>query len=452
MSIEDASTVRGKLYELGTVEIRWVGRWLNNNVKHFIDATLLAKDRHENVYRAIISSFDIDSIEKALDVYELHRQGKPPPEAQDPQRFTPPAEVLDYSRNITDMLGDTPEPVTETKPPEDDRARLVAQLLAGSGTDEKKVRAIVTEMMDKQRQAIAEVVQAKLDVKQHAIGTLQSLVSELVRGQSDLKTKLESFKATTLTIIFPDDKKMKELGVVHKLQSELIQFLAAGCSVFLTGPAGSGKSIAAEKAAQALDLPFYSISVCQQSTKTDLLGYIDATGTYRRTQYRDAYEHGGLYLIDEIDGGNANVLSVLNNSLSGSRCPFPDAMVPRHKNFRCVAAGNTWGTGRTVQYVGRNALDAATLNRFVFIDWSYDEALETRIADLPAWSQYVQKCRAEIKRRGINYLVTPRASIYGAQLLKAGIKMDRVLEAVLFPNLDPDIRRAMPPTPEIESI
>jgi hypothetical protein len=97
MSIEDASTVRGKLYELGTVEIRWVGRWLNNNVKHFIDATLLAKDRHENVYRAITSSFDIDSIEKALDIHALHQQGKsPPPEAQDPQRFTArSAEVLD---------------------------------------------------------------------------------------------------------------------------------------------------------------------------------------------------------------------------------------------------------------------------------------------------------------------------------------------------------------------
>jgi cobaltochelatase CobS len=176
---------------------------------------------------------------------------------------------------------------------------------------------------------------------------------------------------------------------------------------------------------------------------------MDAGGHYHGTQYREAFENGGLFLVDEIDAGNPNVLAVLNASLSNSWCAFPDKMVRRHPKFRCVAAGNTWGTGRTIQYVGRNPIDAATLNRFVYIQWDYDEALETKIAGMPEWSAFVQACRAEIKRRGVNFLISPRASIFGALLLKAGVPVQDVINDVVMPNLDPDIKTYMPPSPVI---
>ena len=236
---------------------------------------------------------------------------------------------------------------------------------------------------------------------------------------------------------------------MHRDTPKLISFLAAGVHVFMTGPAGSGKSTGAELAAKALELPFFAISVCQQSTKTDFLGYMDATGTYRPTQFREAYEHGGLFNIDEIDAGNPNVLAVLNQALSGHSCSFPDKMVPKHPTFKLVASGNTWGSGRTMQYVGRNALDAATLNRFAIIHWDYDETLERKLSGLPEWANYVQKVRAEIKKRGVNHLVTPRASIFGAQMLRAGVPLKEVLDSVLFTNMDPDLRNQMPVPPAL---
>jgi hypothetical protein len=55
--------------------------------------------------------------------------------------------------------------------------------------------------------------------------------------------------------------------------------------------------------------------------------------------------------------------------------------IKRHKTFRLVLAANTWGTGATRQYVGRNQLDASTLDRFclatIFV--TYDESLESSL-------------------------------------------------------------------------
>jgi len=70
-------------------------------------------------------------------------------------------------------------------------------------------------------------------------------------------------------------------------------------------------------------------------------------------------------------------------------------MVERHENFAFMAAGNTTGAGADMKFVGRNQLDGATLDRFVFVFWEYDEDFEVHVAgeDQREWTFYVQKCR-----------------------------------------------------------
>ena len=51
----------------------------------------------------------------------------------------------------------------------------------------------------------------------------------------------------------------------------------------------------------------------------------------------------------------------------------------KHKDFRLIAAANTWGTGPSALYVGRNQLDAAFLDRFAQIEVDYDRKLELSI-------------------------------------------------------------------------
>ena len=107
-----------------------------------------------------------------------------------------------------------------------------------------------------------------------------------------------------------------------------------------------------------------------------ITGYMDATGDYVRTAFRNAFEHGGVFLFDEVDNGNANALGVVNSALANGSMAFPDGMVKRHPDFLCVASANTYGRGADRQYVGRQALDAAFMDRFEVIHVDYDEALE----------------------------------------------------------------------------
>lgn len=79
-------------------------------------------------------------------------------------------------------------------------------------------------------------------------------------------------------------------------------------NIWLAGPAGSGKTYAAKTVAAALDLAFHFNGAL--SMPHELLGFIDAGGRYHRTPFREAYEHGGIYLFDEVDGSdNAALLA-----------------------------------------------------------------------------------------------------------------------------------------------
>jgi MoxR-like ATPase len=253
-------------------------------------------------------------------------------------------------------------------------------------------------------------------------------------------------KVLTIELKLPDLPETKTLDMVHKTTPALLIRVQCGLNVYLVGPAGSGKTTAAEKVAEALGLKFGFMSVGPQTTKSDVFGYMDAKGDYVATEFRRRYENGGVFLFDEIDAAHAGVLTQVNASLAGSTCAFPDRMVKRHAEFRCVAAGNTYGTGADRVYVGRNELDGASLDRFDFLEWGYDEALELAIAktltkdtDLAtSWTTYVQRFRKGVSKLSLRHVVSPRATINGVKLLAAGVNRSEVMTTTLYKNLKPD--------------
>jgi cobaltochelatase CobS len=83
-----------------------------------------------------------------------------------------------------------------------------------------------------------------------------------------------------------------------------------------------------------------------------------------------------VFLFDEVDNGNANSLGVVNAALANGVMAFPDGMVKRHEDFRCVAAGNTYGRGPDRVFAGRQQLDGAFMDRFTVITVDIDEPLE----------------------------------------------------------------------------
>lgn len=259
----------------------------------------------------------------------------------------------------------------------------------------------------------------------------------------------ENTEVAIIADVKPKEKPEGESRYVHKhyLYNKLLKICKSNLeddddvkiNIMLVGPAGSGKSTVCQQIADNLNLPFYFISVGQQTTKSDLLGYMDANGKYVTTPLRQAYEFGGIYLKDEIDAGNPNVITVTNAMLANGLAYFPDGQVKRHPNFICIAAANTYGRGADRLFVGRNQLDAASLNRFVVIDFDYDDELETKLANNQLWTIYVQQLRLSAFRLKERIVISPRASIYGAKLLRIGFNQKEVENMVIWQGISSDI-------------
>lgn len=196
-------------------------------------------------------------------------------------------------------------------------------------------------------------------------------------------------------------------------------------NVWLAGPAGSGKTTAARMTAEALGLEFGPMGAMAQAH--ELVGFVDAGGRYHDTPFTRLYRSGGVCLLDEVDSSDAAVTLALNGPLDNGLMTLPTGeTITRHADFVCIGAGNTYGSGATAEYIGRNKLDGAFLDRFVSLAWGYDEALETALTGNPEWSRRVQKARRAAAKAGLKILITPRASINGAALLRSGLDADTV--------------------------
>lgn len=255
--------------------------------------------------------------------------------------------------------------------------------------------------------------------------------------------KLAEFRKKQVKIIEvkqPDNLPNKVVGVCHYLTEQIAQVCNVGVHQMLVGPAGGGKTTCCEKVAEILNLKFYPMSVGPQTTKSDLLGFIDAAGNYHTTPLREAFENGGLLLLDEVDAANAGVLTIINALLANGYCSFPDGVKARNENFRCICACNTYGRGADRQYVGRNQLDAATLDRFAVVDFDYDDNLERMIAGNDAWVDKVQQYRKRAFDLKMRVVISPRASIFGAKLLASGMKEKLVEELVIWKGVSAEIR------------
>lgn len=219
-------------------------------------------------------------------------------------------------------------------------------------------------------------------------------------------------------------------------------------AVLLFGKPGTSKSYSAHQAAGALALSFGLISLNPQTPESRLFGYKDAGGSYHRTTFRDAYEKGGIYLIDEIDNASDSLLTSLNSSLANGHGAFPDGMIARHMNFVCIATANTPGRGGDVNHAGRRPLDAATINRFVVIEWRNDDELEARLVHAinpkkigAGWLAWVRKVRAYCDDHHPRVIVSPRSSMMGARaLVDSPFTLEQIADQTLFKGLDKDTR------------
>jgi cobaltochelatase CobS len=243
------------------------------------------------------------------------------------------------------------------------------------------------------------------------------------------------FPTRTVTVRESGERHEHE-GLTHCQLADVIGILASGEHVMMVGPAGTGKSTIAHQASEAIGLRYFAISVCPTTPESKIFGYNDANGVYHGTAFRDAFENGGVFNFDEIDNGHPSILAAINSALANGVCAFPDGMVKRSPEFRCVATANTYGRGADRKYVGRQSLDAATLDRFTMLHIDIDEALEQAIcagiADATTVSKvlgFVRPVRARADSQAMAVVVSPRASIGMCRLIgQGGFTFDRAVD------------------------
>lgn len=257
------------------------------------------------------------------------------------------------------------------------------------------------------------------------------LIPALVAENLALMARTEEIKVGKLPPV--------KVDTAHKLLPTIVRAVVAGASPFLVGPAGSGKTTLAQQVCKVLKRPFYMEA--RVTSEFKLIGFIDAAGHVARTQFREAYENGGGFLFDEVDASDPDAMTAFNAALANGVCAFPDGLVKAHPDFFAIAAGNTFGRGADRQYVGRNQLDAATLDRFQTYEVDYDEQLELTLAGNAEWARWVQRVRAAVEAEKVRHVVSPRASIAGAKLLAAGEERSVVEEACVWKGLDAATRQ-----------
>lgn len=227
------------------------------------------------------------------------------------------------------------------------------------------------------------------------------------------------------------------LPLEHFLSSVVKNLIELRQNIWLVGPAGSGKSKCAELMAKVCELPFFCPPIGRETTNAQLFGYFNAAGNYVRTPIREACENGGVLHMEEIDFASPAVGTALNALLANDYVGFPDVTIPKHKDFICIASANTYGTGANASYIGSQGLNAATLDRFTFLEFPYDKSFERRLAPNKDWCIHVQQTRKKIQHLGLKHIVSPRATIQGGHLCNSKkFTFEQIEAMVLFKGLD----------------
>lgn len=356
---------------------------------------------------------------------------------------------------VNEVIDEALEITPEEKLQDDiDYGPIPEEKLEANKSNGRAISKIDTQILDALRKEIdASVVNLEASTaEQHkwlsdaVMQNMTSMQNKIARQREVIREyskEVESIRLKTpqkVVIEIKNNGKVTKTDTAqHKIFPEVLQWIVAGENVLLVGPSGSGKTTLARNIAKTLDRPFYFSGAILQ--KYELTGYMDATGNYVSSSFRKAFEKGGVFLWDEMDASAPEALVAFGAAIDNKICDFPDNQVQAHPDFVCMASANTYGMGADRMYVGRNQLDAATLNRFAVIEMGYDESLEIAISDPQTdveweWIENVVNCRHAVEKLNIRHVISPRASISGIKMIRAGMLQADLENSLIWKGLE----------------
>ena len=227
---------------------------------------------------------------------------------------------------------------------------------------------------------------------------------------------------------------------VHPLFDKVLKLVASGVNVLLVGPAGCGKTTLAHMVAKALKRKFGMLSCTSGASEAQLTGWLlpigkGSTFSYVASEFVRLYEEGNaVFLFDEFDAADPNMLLVINSALANGSLHVPqrheEPLVERGEKMAMIAAANTYGSGADMIYAGRNQLDAATLDRFYVIEMDYDVGLEAQIGDKEV-VKWAHELRRKVSAHRVRRVVSTRTIMKMTAAVNAGFSFDEAKKDVL---------------------
>lgn len=194
--------------------------------------------------------------------------------------------------------------------------------------------------------------------------------------------------------------------------NSILAYAVNGNPVMLTGPAGTGKGFLARQVAKATNAEFFEVNAVKNSY--DLTGFVDANSRFVRTPFYDACKavsegKKAVFLFDEMDCSDPEVLKVFNEALSSLEFTFPNDEHLTFDDLIILCACNTFGTGEDEMYCGEQ-LDASTLDRFVMVHVDYNRKVEMAIAQNDEeLVDFIDAFRLQTEKNGLLFVASYRS-------------------------------------------
>lgn len=251
----------------------------------------------------------------------------------------------------------------------------------------------------------------------------------------------------------PPMLKMKDLP-----WKTLVREVKRGSNIMMTGPAGSGKTMAARAAAASLGMNFHYFNMgSMQDARSGLIGNLhfhNGETTLVESEFIQAIQTPNtVILLDEISRSNHDawniLMTVLDKGQRYVRIDEQQAGLKRVVNVNetvCFIATANIG----VEYTATRVMDKAMLDRFKVIEMevlsSRDEAtllremypsinpkVLTAVADIAGATR--DECKREDSR--LSTIVSTRMSVEIAGLLYDGFTLAEAAETTIYPFYSP---------------
>lgn len=259
---------------------------------------------------------------------------------------------------------------------------------------EKRMYEVLTDVVVKHKDELDDKAEQAVNAKaQHVEKRLEAAAKEAVRIAAEGRAP----------IVIKEQQKLRVVkGVLQPEFKRMVELASARIPIMVVGPAGCGKTYLAGRIAEALGLECSDMSCSEGMSEAVFNGNLLPIGkngefVHVPSPFMERYETGGIMLLDEIDAGDANLFTYMNKAVANESYTaiqrFKKPVVKKHEDFVLMAAANTFGNGADAMYVGRNQLDAATLDRFKvgMITMDYSRDVEAHIA-----AQRAQKAGEEL--------------------------------------------------------